>query len=1121
MDYAAVLIYVVVAVIVFGFILRAQLRAWWIRRRLKSAGLAGDGAEPPLLTERLYELNQIFEPFGSNASHPSALFAQRQFVEAVNLLAAPEVPLTVVLQYVEGNSWSLASAALAALRKRPDRPDAIGRVLKQCEYFSPWAMYFALELLFEAEPPLPVGAPVTRGRDWWIDNRWMPNVVRDYFVRCAARGDVATFASTLTAPGVAAHDVIKRFLERVAHPFAATLIREIDAARPPPTVAAAPAKSSILDSVGHHWRSQRGLDALIEPQGWRQAFAVAASTLRQTPPRSLLISGEPQVGKTSFLQLLARRVAADGWAVFEASGADLQADQVYIGQLEGRIRQFLDELAKDYRLIWYIPDVVQLAMSGRHLGQSATMLDQIIPAIAAGRLRIWCEATPKGTARLMQINPSLRGLLETVTIEPLSAAETLVLARDVVAAMTAQTKIRFDPDCAEIALATARQYLGTNGLPGSALLMLKLTAVRAKEQTEIAPHQVLETLAQLSGLPVSILDTRGRLDLKLIRDFFATRVIGQEEAVAAMVERIAMLKAGLNDPDKPIGVFLFAGPTGTGKTELAKAVSTFLFGSVERMIRLDMSEFQTHDSISKILGQNSSGALEADSLISRVRKQPFSVLLLDEFEKSHPMIWDLFLQAFDEGRLTDAMGQTADLRHCLIILTSNLGATAHRSLGVGFAPQADVFNNDQVLRAISQTYRPEFQNRLDKVIVFRPLTRELMRGILRKELAALLERRGLKDRAWAIEWEASALEFLLEKGFSPEMGARPLKRAIDQYVVSPLAAIIVEKRFPEGEQFLFVRSDGEGIQVEFVDPDADVAPADNVVAEAPAEPAGLPALAAAILSPKGTRTEFHVLEKEYEAIERMLASAPWEELKDRLTEEMAAADFWSRPDRFRTLARFALMDRVKAATESANALRGRVARYSRSPRRYSAELSGRFALQLHLVREGIGDALKDAPVELALVIEPAFENADDRQATLNWCRRLLSMYRAWAAKRRMQVAELPGANKDTPILIVSGFGAHRVLAPEAGLHVFEPFEGAAGRVTARVRIAAVPLGDIPTAKEHKLVNEALEKAPRPSTVARRYREEPPLVRDAGGKWRTGRLDLVLGGAFDLFQASRR
>ena len=338
---------------------------------------------------------------------------------------------------------------------------------------------------------------------------------------------------------------------------------------------------------------------------------------------------------------------------------------------------------------------------------------------------------------------------------------------------------------------------------------------------------MLETLSQFSGLPVSMLDTREQLDLKSIRDFFTARVIGQDEAVEAMIARIAMLKAGLNDPNKPIGVFLFAGPTGTGKTELAKAVSEFLFGSVERMIRLDMSEFQTHEAISKILGQSSASAIEADSLISRVRKQPFSVVLLDEFEKSHSNIWDLFLQAFDEGRLTDAMGQVADLRHCLIILTSNLGATAHRSMGLGFAPQADEFSKDQVLRAISLTYRPEFRNRLDKIIVFQPLTRDLMRGILKKELAALLERRGLKDRAWAIEWESSALEFLLEKGFSPEMGARPLKRAIDQYLVAPLAAIIVEKRFPEGEQFLFVRSDGEGIQAEFVDPDADVAAADQ------------------------------------------------------------------------------------------------------------------------------------------------------------------------------------------------------------------------------------------------------------------------------------------------------
>jgi ATP-dependent Clp protease ATP-binding subunit ClpC len=1125
-DYSVIPIYLVLSVLVFGYFFRANLRAWWIRRKLKSAGIAGGAVEPPALTSRLYELEKVFGPFGSSAAHPSALYAQRQFTEAADLLAAPEVPLAVVLQYVEGNSWSLASAALAALRKRPDRGEVVERVLTQCENFSPWAMYFALELLFEAEPRLPLGTPLVRAKEWWIDNRWMPNIFRDYLVRGAARGDAAIFGPTLFAAGASQHDIIRRFLQRVTHPFAGMLIKEIDDARLPTVVLPTAASSGTLNAVGRFWKNEQGLDLLVEPDGWRQAFALAESTLRQNPPRSLLVSGEPQVGKTSFLKLLAQRVAAEGWTVFEASGADLQADQVYIGQLEGRIRQVVDELAKGHRQIWYIPDVVQLAMSGRHFGQSATMLDQIVPAISSGRLQVWCEATPKGTTRLLQIAPSLRGLFETVTIEPLSPADTLDLARDVIEKMAVRADIHFQADCAKVALDTASQYLGTGGLPGSALRMLKLTAVRtaAQEDDEIAPHQVLETLAQLSGLPVSILDTREQLDLKSIRDFFTARVIGQDEAVAAVVERIAMLKAGLNDPNKPIGVFVFAGPTGTGKTELAKAVSEFLFGSVERMIRLDMSEFQTHESLSKILGQpNSSAALEADSLINRVRKQPFSVLLLDEFEKSHPMIWDLFLQAFDEGRLTDAMGQVADLRHCLIILTSNLGATAHRSLGLGFAPQADMFSKEQVLRAISQTYRPEFQNRLDKIIVFRPLTRELMRGILKKELVALLDRRGLKDRAWAIEWESSALEFLLERGFSPEMGARPLKRAIDQYVVAPLAAIIVEKRFPEGEQFLFVRSDGDGIQAEFVDPDADVAVADDLLPAAPAEPAALSALAAVILAPKGTRAEFQVLEAEYEAIERTLASAEWEELRDNLTDEMSSADFWTRADRFGTLARFALMDRVKAATESAKALRGRVARYSRSPRHYSAELSGRFALQLHLIREGIKDALDNAPIELALAIEPVFDGAGDRQATLAWCRRLTSMYRAWAGKRRMHIAEAPGVgrDKDTPILIVSGFGAHRILSPETGLHVFEPSEGAAGRVAARVRLAVVPLGDIPAAKERKLIVKALEDAPRPNTVARRYREQPPLVRDAGGGWRTGRLDLVLGGEFDLLHAGQR
>src|SRR5581483_132759 len=457
-------------------------------------------------------------------------------------------------------------------------------------------------------------------------------------------------------------------------------------------------------------------------------------------------------------------------------------------------------------------------------------------------------------------------------------------------------------DCIPVALSSARQYLSAANLPGSMLDLIKLTVNRALkgESTTVGPHDVVVTLSQLTGLPVSILDNKERVDLAAIREYFTSRVIGQDEAVTAIVERIAMLKAGLNDPGKPVGVFLFAGSTGTGKTELAKTTAEYLFGSADRMIRLDMSEFQAPETTHKILGGD-----DTDSLINRVRKQPFSIILLDEFEKAHVAIWDLFLQVFDDGRLTDAMGHVADFRHCIIILTTNLGATSHRTSGLGFAPTADTFTDSQVLRAIGQTFRPEFQNRLDKVIVFRPLTRDLMREILKKELNRVLERRGLKYREWAVEWEASAQDFLLEKGFSAEMGARPLKRAIDQYLIAPLAATIVEQRFPEGDQFVFIRSDGRAIQAEFVDPDSDAGSTAPEAGASPAEPRSLPEM---VLAPDGSDAELAILKAEYAAASDALTSPAWEDLKVQLSGTMAAGDFWTRADRHQTLARLALMD---------------------------------------------------------------------------------------------------------------------------------------------------------------------------------------------------------------------
>jgi ATP-dependent Clp protease ATP-binding subunit ClpC len=1065
------------------------------------------------LTARLHELENGFAPFTSSSAHPGELLDHREFKQAADLLADPAVPLPFVMQYAHGVNWQLACVAFAALKQRADCNDVIDQVVAQFDKLAPWTMYFALEYFLTAEPRPPVGAAVAGAKDWWCENPILPLLMRDYFERRADLGDAAGFGPALDDLSASAPQDIRNFLQRVDHGFADDLVAQLD------DFVSSNVDRGFLKTFGRFWADQTTPLFLVSPQDWGPALAAAETTLQQATVRSLLVSGEPLVGKTSFLRLLAERLVRQGWGVFEASGADLMAGQMWFGQLEGRIREVIDQLTVTKKLIWYIPDLLQLARSGTHQGQSASILDQILPAIVSGRLVVWTEATPTSVTRLLQVRPALRSIFDVVELESRDEAGTLALARDVVQRLAEKTGRAIDSQCADVAVASARQYLGAAGFPGSALQLVKLTVTRAEKGTDIASADVLTTLSQLTGLPVSILDNKERLDLTSIRAHFASRVIGQDEAVASVVERIAMLKAGLNDPGRPIGVFLFAGPTGTGKTELAKSTAEYLFGADDRLIRLDMSEFQTPESMAAILGNSTSP--DTASLITSVRRQPFSVILLDEFEKAHPRIWDMFLQVFDDARLTDVFGQTADFRHCLIIMTTNLGATSHQTAGLGFAPAADEFTPEQVHKAISQTYRPEFQNRIDKIIVFRPLTRGLMRVILMKELDDVLERRGLKNRAWAVEWEASALEFLLEKGFSPEMGARPLKRAIEQYVIAPLAATIVEWRFPEGEQFVFFRSNGRAIQAEFVDPDSEPAPPASPQPDG-GPPVSLPSM---ILAARGSAEEFDSLMSEANGVEQALAAPDWEALKQSLSGEMSDTDFWQKPERFERLARLALMDRVAAAAKTAESLRGRLARGAGRRDHYSRELMGRLALQLHLVKEGVRDVFEGAAVEVAIMVEPALRPAGGSDALAHdaWCRQLFEMYRGWSSGRHMQVAEIQNRRVGgSPMLLVSGFGAHRVLARECGLHVLELAEsdGGASRVTARVRLAVPPLGDVPAAKMQAALAAAFEHTPASSAVVRRYRSEPsPLVRSADGSWRSGRLDAVLRGDFDLMAAA--
>ena len=1098
--------------IVLAFLAGVTLTVLW--KRL----LAWQSAVDPVINERrtpldrLQELTPALTAAGDASAHPRDLRNHPAFLEAVALLQSRDVPLNVVADYAMGAVWVLSAAGCAALAERSDREEIATRMQKHFRSLTPWPVYYGLHYFATLEARPPVGTLLLGVPEYWADHPVVYAMFAEHFDLRAELGDPPSFDDALAMVPMSDVAAAETLLRKITHPFAQTLLEHLAAWRRQAL------DRQWLQTFGRFVERTDNDDLQVEHEAIREELIAAESFVFDPPHRSVLVIGDARVGKSSFLGLLRLRAAARGWAVFEAGAASLMSGQQYIGQLEERMRRLVDDLAVDKRVLWYVPDFLQLATSGTHQGQAESLLDQILPAMTSGKLVLLSETTPSGLTTLLQKRPALRSALEFVRLRALDDGEVDALVGDVASRLPAWG-VTTDGGVLQTITHLARHYLGNEQMPGAALDLLKLSArrVTAEERTEMRREDVLATLAQITGMPALVLDDRQRADLAGLRTFFTSRVIGQDEAVNAMVDRIAMLKAGLTDPHRPIGVFLFAGPTGTGKTELAKTLAEFLFGSPDRMIRLDMSEFQAIESTRKIVGDPDQAA-DARSLTQRVRNQPFSVVLLDEFEKAHPNAWDLFLQVFDDGRLTDATGHTVDFRHCIIILTSNLGSTIPQGGGLGFVSQSGSFSQEHVMRAIGQSFRPEFVNRLDAIIVFRPLTRDLMRGILTKELAHVLERRGLRDREWAVEWESSALEFLLDKGFSPAMGARPLKRAIDRYLLAPLAATLVEHRFPEGDQFLFVRSDGRAIQVEFVDPDA---PTDVPKLTAERTPAARMGLERILVQAAGNAEERQLLETELARMESRLADPAWTRLEADLVERIQQPDFWSRPERTRTLSQYELLDRVRAAATTARSLTSRLSR-SVGGGHSSRDLVSRLALQLYLVHHGIDDVLHNAPVEIVLCVQPMFEPSDEEQATVDWNTRVANMYRRWASRRNMHWQDIQAGASQPLIAVLSGFGVHRILEGEVGLHVleYERSTEESARAVARVRVVPTPdeLPEVPSAKRPVLLN-ALDSAPTDAAIVRRYRlGASPLIRDVPHGWRTGRPDLVLDGDFDLLPA---
>jgi ATP-dependent Clp protease ATP-binding subunit ClpC len=318
----------------------------------------------------------------------------------------------------------------------------------------------------------------------------------------------------------------------------------------------------------------------------------------------------------------------------------------------------------------------------------------------------------------------------------------------------------------------------------------------------------------MTGVPLTRLEKEESERLLQLEAELHKTVVSQAEAVTAVAKAIRKARSGLKDPKRPMGSFIFVGPSGVGKTLLAKALAEFLFGDADSLMYLDMSEYMEKHNVSRLIGAPPGyvGYEEGGQLTERIRRRPYAVVLLDEVEKAHPDVFNMLLQIMEEGRLTDSFGRHVDFKNVILIMTSNIGADLIKGgVSFGFAKRESVQDYDKMKNAlmaeVEKFFRPEFINRLDEVIVFRPLNREDLVSIIEYELAKVRER--LESKSMTLELDAPAKDFLIDKGYNPDFGARPLRRALSSYIEDPLAENLLSGDFVEGDHIMVTRNEDQ------------------------------------------------------------------------------------------------------------------------------------------------------------------------------------------------------------------------------------------------------------------------------------------------------------------------
>jgi ATP-dependent Clp protease ATP-binding subunit ClpC len=548
--------------------------------------------------------------------------------------------------------------------------------------------------------------------------------------------------------------------------------------------------------------------------------------------------------------------------------ASIVAGTKYRGQFEERMKAILNELSKNDNIILFIDEIHTIVGAGGATG-SLDAANMLKPALARGEIQCIGATTLDEYRQHIEKDGALERRFQKVIVEPTSIEETINILNNIKERYEEHHNVIYTDDAIDACVKLTNRYISDRHLPDKAIDALDESGSRVHISNIVVPEKILslesqledtkkekmmavknqnfekaasfrdrekdlldmidlekkkwekelavnretvdaekvaEVVAMMTGVPVQrIAQTEGTRLLKMA-DELSGSVIGQDEAIHKVVKSIQRNRAGLKDPNKPIGTFIFLGPTGVGKTQLAKVLAKFLFDTTDNLIRVDMSEYMEKFSVSRLVGAPPGyvGYEEGGQLTEKVRRKPYSVVLLDEIEKAHPDVFHILLQVLDEGQLTDSLGRRVDFRNTIVILTSNIGTRqiAEFGHGIGFDTNAKKTTRDEqtksiLQKALQKTFAPEFLNRIDDVIMFNSLGKEEINKIIDLELKGLYDR--VKSLGYQLKIATPARDYIAERGFDANYGARPLKRAIQKYLEDPMAEVLIKADLKEGD----------------------------------------------------------------------------------------------------------------------------------------------------------------------------------------------------------------------------------------------------------------------------------------------------------------------------------